>query len=402
MVTDIRDADLAIIHPAEIGQYAARGELAYLPDRLIQPTHPLQWNAILPAYSRMLASWGGRIVGLPVAGDGAALVLRRDRLGTADRPTSWSELADLAATVMARNGQPSLAPLPADPTTLVTLFCRIAACYDRKAVTLGAGSRLGEQSLGFQFNLATGKPRLTTPGFVAAAEWLAKTQRYRPTTPADDAVAALESGTAVAAVLTLAEIARLPKDPQTGAVASRYQIMKPPASKYSFDPNGVREDASGGGNFIPYFGSSAMMGVVFASSKNADVAWDFLGEISSVTESLAIMSHPSLGAGPFRGEQIEEARYPVWLNYGFDALGTRALADAIRYDLALEVGNPTAVLRIPNQAEYVAILADALRQAVLGTVSPADALQSAARDWEALAEKTPQFREWLRAGAGLQ
>jgi multiple sugar transport system substrate-binding protein len=402
VAADPAAADLAVIPPADLGALAARGDLAPLPDEYTQPSHPLQWNAMLPAYSRTLSGWGGKVVGLPLAGDGAVLVLRADRLTKTDRPTSWGELAELAAAAHTRDGKPSLAPLPADPTALATTFFRVAASMDRKAVTLGAGGKLGEGALGFQFDLSTGRPRLTAPGFVAAAEWLARTQKFRPPTPSDDPVAALASGTAVAAVLSLADVARLPRDPATGAVAGRYAVAKLPAGKVVFDKDGRREDAPGAGNYVPYLGPAAKVGVVFARSGHAAAAWDFLADAAGVTGGLSTMGNPTLGAGPFRGEQVEEARSAVWQVYGFDPAGTRALADAVRYDLALEAGNPTTVLRVPGQAEMVAALAKHLRRAAAGEVPPAAALAAAAAEWEAIAAKAPKFKEWLRAAAGLQ
>ena len=408
-------ADLAIIPPADLGAFASRGELATLPNEYIQPSNPLQWNAILPVYGRTLSGWGEKLVGLPLAGDGAVLVYRADRLSDARSrsefraktgrdlgpPATWDDLADLAAFFHDRDGRsPSLAPLPADTDRLATLFFRIAASADRKPVAIGTGGSSGEAALGFLFDPTTGSPRLTTPAFAAAAGWLARTQKFRPAAPSDDAVAALDTGGAVAAVLTLADVSRLPRD-DTGAVAKWFGVAKLPGSRAVFGPTGTREDAPAAGNYIPYLGTRAKVGVVFARSKAAAAAWDLLADAASVSGGLAAMGHPALGVGPYRAEQVEEARSSVWLQYGFDPAGTRALGDAVRHGLGLDVGNPTTVLRVPDQTELTAALAKHLQRAAAAEASPADAMAAAAAEWEQIAA-TPGFKGWVRAAAGLQ
>lgn len=416
-VPDAAAADIAVIAPVEIGGLAARGELAALPEQLVQPDNALHWNALLPVYSRNLCGWGGKLVALPLAGDGFVLAYRADRFADERHrsgfraktgrdltpPATWDDAAEVAEYFhAAEGGKPSLPALPADPRELTALFYRIAASADRKAATLGNVNQAGETNLTFQFDLASGRPRLTGPAFAYAAEWLARTNRFRAPGEAGDPVAALDSG-AVAAILSLADVARLPHD-ASGAVAKRFGVARLPASRVVFDKDGNRQDAAGAGNFIPYLGTGAKVGVVFARSQTQPAAWELLGELAGASAGLAAMGNPALGVGPFRADQMEEARAAqVWLRYGFDPAGTRALTDAIKNSLSLEVGNPTVVLRVPGEADLTAALAKHLRRAAAGEASPADALKSAAGEWEAIAAKAPdQFKAWLRAGAGLQ
>ena len=121
--------------------------------------------------------------------------------------------------------------------------------------------------------------------------------------------------------------------------------------------------------------------------------------------ALAGMAAPGLGAGPFRAEQIEDGRRGAWLRYDFDPARTAALARAARDNLGVEVGNPAVVLRTPNQADVVAVLAAAVRRGATDPAAdPAEVLRGADRELRAVAGKVPAetWKGWLRNQAGLQ
>ena len=81
----------------------------------------------------------------------------------------------------------------------------------------------------------TGQPKVKSPAFLAAAKWLADTRPYRPVEASDNPVAALDTGSAVLAVLSLAEVARLPKDSATGGVQARFKVANLPGTHLATD-----------------------------------------------------------------------------------------------------------------------------------------------------------------------
>ncbi len=422
-VADVPAADLAVIPAATIGRFAAAGKLLTLPARVREGGHELKWVSINEAYRVVLAGWGSDVVGLPVTGDGFVLAYRADRFadpvhqegfrrhpGTAGRelaaPATWEDLADVAGYFAAADKKPPLPPLPADAGQLLTHFYQIAACYDRKAMTATEATKAGrtgvdEAAFGFQLDIATGAPRLAGPAFVAALEWFRKTNPYRPAAASDDAVAALANGSAVAAVLSLADLARL-RGP-TGELPRPFGLAPLPGSRSYFDPDGKAVPVPGR-NAVPYLGAGTTVGVVFRSSGNADAAWDFLADTASLSGSLALLANDRRGYGPFRTEHTDDGRELTWIEHGLDAPRVRDLVKAMRQHSAANSGNPTFVLRTPDQVELEASLAKRVRASATGETPAADALRHAADDWTAIQAKTPEAerKKWRRAAAGLQ
>src|SRR5437899_910459 len=143
-------ADVGVIPFAELGFWADRGDLLPVPAALKEPANPFQWSAVLGVYrGEPFAGWGGQLFGLPIAGDGYALVYRSDRFAdpqaNADfrkrfgrplaAPATWEDFADAAAFFADRDKRPSLPRFTADRGRLIDLFSRVASCYVRLALT---------------------------------------------------------------------------------------------------------------------------------------------------------------------------------------------------------------------------------------------------------------------------
>jgi ABC-type glycerol-3-phosphate transport system substrate-binding protein len=380
-------ADVAVIRPAELGAFAARGELATLPAVLREPSHPLQWRRIASLYQSFVPGWGTEVVGLPLAGDGLVLVYRADRLDKA--PATWEDVAEEAAR--SADGKPRLPPLPADPAKLLALFQHIAACYDRKAVA-DAEREGAAGGLSLHFHPVTWEPRLEAPAFVAAANWLNETSQFRPPGTGDP-VEALAKGTAALAVLSLADLARLPR--QDRAVAPEYRVAALPGTRTYFDSAGKRGPAGPAGNFVPFLGFGGKVGVVFKRSPGAAAAWDLLAELASPSAGRAILSNPALGAGPYRIEHTEPS---VWLGYGFDADRTEDLARATARYLGVTVSNPVVALRTPDQAELLAALEAEVRKTAAGQAAGAEAMARAAEAWRThdAGKNADELKRWRR------
>jgi ABC-type glycerol-3-phosphate transport system substrate-binding protein len=255
----------------------------------------------------------------------------------------------------------------------------------------------------FHHDVTTANPRLTAPGFAAAAGWLARVNRCRMAAGADPA-AALDTGTAVVAVLKLAELGRLPKDADD-TLAGRFGIAPLPGTRSYFDPeNGAPRPPPGGGkggNFVPYFGSGGWVGIVREACPHPDAAFDLLADLAGPDRSAALLSDPALGFGPFRSEHLEQQREGVWQRYGLDPDRSKRLAEALRQYTALTLANPAFAPRGPDQAELMAALEKEVRRAATGQTPPKEAMQAAQAAWEKLDARHPAAAEWRRKSAGL-
>jgi multiple sugar transport system substrate-binding protein len=412
-MTEGDTTDIGIIGTSELGRWADRDLLAPVPANLRASDHPYQWSGILPAYREQVIEWGGQARALPLAGDGGVLVYRADRLADPklieffrqthgrlpQAPASWEEFADLAAGWAALENKPSLPALSG--AELAQLYFRVAACYDRVAVNDATIAR--RDDLAFQFDLTTGEPRLGTPGFTAAAHWLGELARRKclPPSPAEgaDPVAALAEGRALMAVLTLDQLARLPRP--TGLTTPRYAIAPLPGTRQYLDhQKGVLIPAATP-NYIPYF-DGGRLGVVRSASPHPAAAFDLLAELGGPTRSLELLSNPALGAGPFRVTHLDRDRLIVWLAYGWDSEQTKALRDALELFVRQEVKNPVYGLRAPDQQSLRAATAATLPGLTRGT--PADTVVAELLTrWRQIDEQTPRDTRirWRRLAAGL-
>ena len=428
-VTLTRDAmtaadatDLAVISAGRLGEWAEPGHLAALPTRFRAGDHPLQWFGLLTDSADRLAEWGAKTQAIPLTGDGYVVVYRGDRFRDQatsadfvnqfrrplDPPATWQDFALIAEFFAKRDKKPSLPPFPADPARAFDFFSRVASSMDRPAFSeKDLDGPKDTERLAFQFAIQTGAPRLRAPGFEDAAKWFADLHAAGclPPVPAggsDDPVAALAENRAVLALVSLDQLARLPRE--NGIVPARFALASVPGSSRYFDPaRNARIDLPAPGvNYIPHF-SGGRLGVVRSCCTNPDIAFDLLAELGGPARSAELISTPGLGAGPTRSAHLTPDRILLWLGYGFEAKRSAELQDALRHYIGQSVKNPTYGLRGPDRAPLTEAAGRAIRKLGTGT-KPGDALTEAMSAWAAIDAKAPSNATlilWRKRAAGL-
>ena len=151
-----------------------------------------------------------------------------------------------------------------------------------------------------------------------------------------DPVAALNDG-ALLGVLTLADLARLPRE--NGMVPARFGIAAPPGTKQCYDP-GKKMISLTAPNYIPYFADGRSWRCSQLRCAKPDAAFDLLAELGGPARSLEIVATPGLGAGPFRMAHLETDRLPIWYGYGLDAKQTKHLQTAMQQYVCQDVTTP--------------------------------------------------------------
>ena len=415
--TDPR-ADITILRPFAFGEAAAKGEILPLPKSVREPGHSFQMSNVPDVFSEGVAGWAGKPSGVVIATDAAVLVYRKDRFDEATTrtafktranrdlapPNSWDDAVTIAEFFRERDGKPSLGPLPASPTKLLDLYHRVAACTERPAITPSntAGRKLNDQAfaaeaVSFHFRYDSGAPRLTSPGFVLAASQLAKLQPFRAEGTSDDPVADLEKG-AVFAVLTMAELAKLPKGADE-AVPPKYGVARLPGSRRFYDAlaNAVVPVNGAEANYIPYY-TGGLIGCVSSQSKNSEAAFDLLAELGGPNGAAAIVGEPTCGSGPSRPTLVEAGKKNVWYSYGFSATETDALLRAIKPYVMTDLRNPVVAPRGPGMEKLFAAFEPHVRAAITGKVKPEDAMAAAQAEWVRMeAAAGPHVVKWRRA-----
>ena len=416
---EIAEADIAVVPQSGIAGPASRGELVAVPDSFTGNGKVFRWDTLFIPFQSALVQWGSETVAVPIAGDGLVCVYRADRFRDADSakvfrerfqrdlapPKTWDDIADIAAAFH-RPGQPSLPPLPAEPARALALFHQLAACFDRAPGTTGNKQQTGAtRALSFHLDLEGERfqPRIDAPAFVAAYSWFHATAAYRPAS-AGDPLAALSTGSAVVAVLSLREVARLPRDPMTGAISEVFGIAPVPGTRNFYNADNQLQLAVGGRNAIPYLGDNGAYAVVYKKSANAAAAWDFLNDLAGPEGSAGTLGESQLGAGPVREAHVAgQSGLAIWQRYGFDESRTKDLGAAMLAYTNSTVANPALPLRTPDAQKVYAILDAQLRRAASGQASGAQAATAAANAW-AEHDKTQdaaQLKLWRRKAAGL-
>ena len=416
---DVADADISVVPLEGISGPASRGELAAVPESLSGVGKPFRWDTLFIPYQSSLVLWGSAIVAVPIAGDGLVCVYRADRFRDPaaktifrDRfqkdlapPRTWEDIAEIAAAFH-RPDRPSLPPISKDRADALTLFHQMAACYDRTPTATGNKEEGGAaRALSFHIDIAGDRfqPRLNAPAFAAAYDWFHKTAAFRPSAPGDP-LAALDTGPAVVAVLTLRELAKLPRDPKTGAVSDAFGIAPVPGTRTYFDAGGRVQQAAGGRNAVPFLGGNATFAIVSKSSANAAAAWDFLNDLAGPEGSTGMLQESQLGAGPTReGHVAAQAGIANWQRYGFDESRTKDLAAALNIYTDSTVANPALPLRTPDAPAIYAILETQLRRAAAGQATGPEAAAAATAAWAEHDKPADAevMKNWRRKAAGL-
>ncbi len=394
-------ADVWIVPPASVPQWAAAGQLVSVPEPLRERGSSYNWPGLLPLYREQLLIWDKQPVALPLVGESPVCVYRsdwfedaklrkkfrdwssqRNQGGELRPPTSWEEFASLAEFFRDQHpsGQPrpSLPPLPADEAALDRLFYQVAAPYARRGIRLDEERGVNPLAdiFAFYYDLKTGAPRLATPGFVAALHLLVRLQACRPQGSSSQPEKHFLDGESA---LTIADASILMEAQKRPQLRDRVGVTTVPGSTTYFTFNGEEKSLIEGINRVPYLGGAGWLAVVPTSSRAQAAAWDLLADLTGPTRSLLIAQEPRYGGGPTREEQLRRDR---WDSFDLDFRRASALKEAInRAVLQHGIRNPVICLRIPDQARHRTILDAGLRRVLLDKADPRTTLEEVTRAW---------------------
>ncbi|OHB74690.1 MAG: hypothetical protein A2W31_05515 [Planctomycetes bacterium RBG_16_64_10] len=133
---------------------------------------------------------------------------------------------------------------------------------------------------------------------------------------------------------------------------------------------------------MPVVGFAGRLGSVTKTTRNAPTAFQLLVWLCG-TDMGTTIGPASPASTLFRSSQVAAAGR--WAGPQTPPATARDYAQRVQQTL----GRPAWVgaLRIPGTDQYVAALDQAVRQALAGTQSPADALRDAAQAWQAITHR---------------
>ncbi len=362
-------ADVWLLPASELSRWVAAGRLLPVPEPLTSADSSLGWTGLLPLYRDRLLIWDQVKYALPVIGDSPVCCYRSDLLQERNLkpPLTWQDFEELAGKLH-KPDRPSLPPLPADDEELDREFSAIAAAYACRAVLeheqIAANQR--DEVFSFHYDLATGKPRIDSPGFVHALQLLQRLQKYRPMGTGSP-VKAFAQGQAALCLSETWAVARYQLG-KGSKVRDRFSVCRMPGGEGYFGTRGRMQPLPQGVvNFMPYLGTGAWLGVVPRDAASPDAAFDLLGDLASRVTSDQIVLDVSPGSrsagGVIRQEQLEERCR--WDAFDLDQARTTALKESLRHTLLHRgLKNPVLCLRTPTSREHRRLLMQGVREAV--------------------------------------
>ncbi|MDA8711265.1 extracellular solute-binding protein [Alphaproteobacteria bacterium] len=338
-----------------------------------------------------IASWGDTMYQYPVDGDRHYLKYRKDVIDNPEMqakykadtgndlrvPQTWKEYAEMAAYFNGwdwdGDGEPeygSAEVMKKDDLMYAAFYSRSAA-YSKNPSTPG----------GFFFDLETMKPLINNPGFVEAlTDWVEAVSYVPPggiNFGLGDEINSFGGGqTLFSFSWDDAFVAAMQDDSPIKDQVGAAQL--PGATKvWNRETNSWDE----GFNQAPFFVWGWAVGVA-DKSKNQDVAFDYLCFFANGANHQADIGIGRFGVNPFMEADFEAE---VWTDIGWDAQVAQEYVDTLA-DMEKST-NRVFPLRVPGTFQFNSALATGTAKALAGQLSPQEALDEVAAEWEAILER---------------
>ena len=375
-------ADAVICDPRFISVFAEQKMIVPVPASL---QNSAQWADILDLLRNQGVAWGGQVAAVPFGSPVFVVYYRVDLLEKLNRklPQTWAEYQELAKLLSGMKQSTAESPLfgtaePLGPGWAGLVLLARAAPY--------AKHRDNYSTL---FNIKTMEPLLTGPPIVRALEELVAAAKLGPPEAFESDPAAVRAafwqGKCGMAITWPSAASRNPADQAALAVQSQIPVgfFDLPGSNKVYNINNQTwetrlEDEN---TRVPFLNLAGRVGMVGKQSSQQDAAFKLLIWLSSQQNSPQI-SPASRATTLFRHSQLTQPM--MWVEKAVPPAAAAKYADLTSKTFHVE---QWLAFNIPGREEYLAALDEAVQSAVRGGVSPADALNTAAKRWQEITEK---------------
>lgn len=394
-----QQADIWIIPSAQLGAWATTIELHAVPSQIQKASNRYGWLDLIPIYPNQLLVWHQKVCALPILGEAPICFYRKDLLDDPkhkdgfekkfgrklDIPKTWQDYHDISAYFFEKE-QTSLTTLPKDPVTMDRLFFSIAVPYARRAVKPEEGSQntpeFEDDFFSFHFDLHTGNPRITAPGFAHALGLLKKMQKFRvhPTQLSETPSHEFTQGKAVFYIGNPKLWATFEK--VNSPVRRKVGCCLLPSSDFYFDYQ-TGDKVPVEENRVPYLGSESYLGIVPKSSANSKAAMALLANLGNYQIGQQIVADPTVGGAPFRRKHRSEA----WHSLGIAGHAREQFSTVLGKIYDRNTRNPVLRLRVPKQREYMNTLVKEIQSSLTDDYT-GDPLKVIEQKWNDLIQST--------------
>ena len=401
--------DIIIFPAAYLADFASNDFLAPL-DTFIAADKRIDWLDILPVYREKISTYAGTIYAVTMDGDSHMFYYRRDAIENPEHqakfkaeygydlapPKTWAEVRDVAEFFNGwdwdgdgRIEYGVVEGMRKGAQGFWTFFSRSAAY-----------TSIPGQAQGLFFNPETMKPLINDPGHVQALEdWIEMIEVGVPGMINMDngEVRSVYAAGEAALAIDWGDVGVISDTDPGSTVKGKVGYSILPGTTRAWDY--VKESWVDFPevNHAPYLAFGGWIAGIDAKSDNVEAAYDFLSFLGSPENSYICVTTPETGFNPYRKSHFE--KLAGWYGYGFvnpeDYLG------AIEATIAHPNVQPD--IRIPGAFRYFEALDAQLAMALAGAKTAKQALDDAAKEWEAITEdlgKEEQLKNY-RASLGL-
>jgi multiple sugar transport system substrate-binding protein len=387
-----------LIFPADwAGDFMAPGYLEPISDEL---KAKVNWEDVIPLYRDRIVAWGDTVYALPYDGDSHMLYYRKDLV----------DGGEYAADFEAEYGYPL-----AEPTTWKQ-YIDIAKFFNGKEVVLDTDGNKGPifgtmeaqkrngQSYWVYLSHAAGyakvpgnpcfffscedmTPQVNNPGWVRALQEYVEIGKYGPPEMVNwdvsDTRIYFPTGMSVFNI-DWGDVGPISIDPEASVIKGLVGFSPLPGGDQYWDyVKGEWVTPESGSNRAPFIAFGGWIIGVAADSDVKEAALDFAAFMAApdMVKKLAVTG--GTGVNPSRFSQFEDVA--SWVNAGFDEASATDYLDAILSG----INDPNAVLdlRITGSAEYLQTLDVEIARAIAGEVSPQEALDNVAAQWNEITDR---------------
>ena len=394
---DVQAADAVICPSCQLGPLAEAGLLAEVPEKL-RPNKILvdgrpadnrddPWSGTFELLRACEAVWAGKLYAVPLGSPVFVGYYRADLLEKLGRrpPQTWAQYQELAELFADRQNLGDAAGI--DQTAWCGTIEPLAPGW-AGLVLLARAAPYAKRRASYStlFDIESMEPLIASPAFVRALEELVAAARLSPeeSLRSDPTVArtAFWQGRCGMA-LTWPTAA---KDGLSGQPAAHVQVgfVELPGSNEVYrpdDPEPLSRSDSDDPR-VPLLAVAGRLGVVSAESEHQEGAFRLLFWLAGDQYGPQV-SPFSAATTLFRHSHMESPGR--WAEEPMPASAAGRYADLTEQTMRRQ--HWLFALRIPGRAEYLQVLDEAVRAAVLGDRTPTEALQAAAERWDRITAK---------------
>lgn len=385
MQTGASDFDAFAYIPAWLPDFAAF--LAEMPAKMQTGDY---WDDIHPVYRERLMVWDGKVKSATMDGDMHMLNYRADLFDDPEEkkafkakygyelaaPVTWDQYYDIAeffnrpdkglngtAEAYKRGGQQ------------FWYFFSHAASYTNNPSNPGS----------MFFDPETMDAQINNPGWVKALEDYKRGLAYNPPGALNNGsgdVRPLYAGGKVAMNIDWADSGVLGANPKESKIVGHVRTAVLPGSKKIWNHKTNKWDSFDKPVASPFLAFGGWQLAVPASSQNTEAAWSFVKEVTGKERSGEAIVTANTGVNPYRLSHYENTTN--WLKI-FSEQEAKSYLSAQR--ASLDAPNVALDLRLPGFFSYTEILEIELSRALAGEVSPKEALDKIASEWNKLTDE---------------